>query len=218
MHTTRDFVFDRRCMLSSDERARGMAAAQGHQPLDLLLEDVQLLNVYTGEVYPADIGIAGGYIAHVGPPDWSGIAPRRRLSAGGKFAVPGLVDTHVHIESSMMSPAGFAAAVLPLGTTTVVVDPHEIANVAGLRGVQYILQATAALPLRVYVQAPSCVPAVPTLETAGASFGASEVAEMLSWDRVVGLAEVMDYVGVIQRDPRMRDILGKALAHGTVIS
>jgi len=169
-------------------------------------------------VYRASIGMIGGYIAHVGQSDKTLPEPRQRLDAEGKFAVPGFVDTHIHIESSMMSPAGFAAAVLPHGTTTVVIDPHEIGNVLGMRGVRYMLEATQDLPLRVYVQVPSCVPAVPELETAGAEFGSREVAEMLTWKRVIGLAEVMDYVGVIGQTERMRGILGAALERGTVIS
>jgi len=204
-----------------ESRARRVEAARGDRPLDLLIEHTQLVNVYTREVYLADIGIAGGYVAHVGSPgEWKSALPqpKARFPAEGKYAVPGLVDTHVHIESSMMSPAGFAAAVLPHGTTTVVVDPHEIANVMGLRGVRYMLDATANLPLRVYVQVPSCVPAVPSLETAGAAFGPEQVAEMLAWDRVIGLAEVMDYVGVVQQGDRMRAILDVALAHETAIS
>ena len=187
-------------------------------PLDLLIENVRLVNVYTREIYPADVGIAGGYIVFAGPGTWTGPEPRARFAAGGRFATPGLIDAHMHIESSMMSPAGFAAAVLPHGTTAVVADPHEIGNVLGLRGVRYILDATAGLPLRVYVQVPSCVPAVPGLETAGADFGAAEVAEMFGWARVIGLAEVMDYVGVVQQSARMRAILDVAHARGTVIS
>jgi len=185
---------------------------------DLIIENTRLMNVYTGEILPAELVIAQGRILHTGK--WGAELPQpaQRYDAGGKFAVPGLVDSHIHIESSMMSPAGFAAAVLPRGTTTVVVDPHEIANVLGLRGVRYMLEATAALPLRVFVQAPSCVPAVPALETAGAEFGAREVDTMLSWERVIGLAEVMDYVGVIEGTPRMREILAAARARGTVIS
>ncbi len=207
---------------------------------DLIIENTRLVNVYTGEILPADIVIAQGRVLHAGA--WPAELPQPirhdndnagrydagrydagrynagRYNAEGKFAVPGLVDAHIHIESSMMSPAGFAAAILPRGTTTVVVDPHEIANVLGLRGVRYMLEATAGLPLRVYVQAPSCVPAVPGLETAGAAFGAAEVATMLQWERVIGLAEVMDYVGVIEGAPRMQEILAAAHARGTVIS
>ena len=185
---------------------------------ELVIENARVVNVYTGEILPADIAIAQGRILHVGAWDTDLPAPARRYDAHGKFAVPGLVDTHIHIESSMMAPAGFAAAVLPRGTTTVVVDPHEIANVVGLRGVRYMLEATADLPLRVYVQAPSCVPAVPALETAGAAFGAAEVATMLDWERVIGRAEVMDYVGVIEGAPRMREILAAAHVRNTVIS
>jgi adenine deaminase len=199
-------------------RSEAIAAALGLRPFDLLVENVRLVNVYTREVYPASIGIAGGFIAHVGPDTWDGVEPKQRLAGDGRFAVPGFIDTHVHIESSMMSPAGFAAAVLPRGTTTVVIDPHEIANVVGLRGVKYMIDATRALPLRVFVQAPSCVPAVPGLETAGADFGPSEMAEMLSWPEVIGVAEVMDYLGVIHQGQRMSDILAVALAHNTVIS
>jgi adenine deaminase len=202
-------------------RTRRVEAARGERPLDLLIENVQLVNVYTREIYPADIGITGGHIAHVGPSGWleNGFPePEVRYPAEGKYAVPGLVDTHVHIESSMMNPSGFAAAVLPRGTTTVVIDPHEIANVMGIRGVLYMLDATVDLPLRVYVQVPSCVPAVPELETAATTFGAEEVSDMLTWDRVIGLAEVMDYVGVVQQGDRMRTILDAALEHDTVIS
>ena len=207
-----------------ESRTQRVAAARGDVPLDVLIENVQLVNVYTREIYAADIGIAGGYVVFAGPGPWTGPEPQARFDGGGKFATPGLIDAHMHIESSMMSPAGFAAAVLPHGTTTVVADPHEIGNVMGLRGVRYILDATADVPLRVYVQVPSCVPAVPALETAGADFGAAEVAEMFGWERVIGLAEVMDYVGVIQQasgcaaSARIRDILDVAHARGTVIS
>ena len=204
--------------MATEARSSRVGAALGDRALDLLIEDVQLVNVYTREVYAADIGVSGGHIAHVGPPAWSGPEPKERFSAEGKFAVPGLIDSHMHIESSMMSPAGFAAAVLPHGTTTVVADPHEIGNVLGLRGVRYVLDVTAHLPLRVYIQAPSCVPAVLSLETAGAEFGAPEIAEMLAWERVIGVAEVMDYVGVFRQSDRMRAILDVAHEKGVVIS
>ncbi|MGC9398084.1 MAG: adenine deaminase [Anaerolineae bacterium] len=205
-------------MTTMQARADRVAAARGDRPLDLLIKDVQLINVYTREIYPADIGISGGIIVFAGPGAWSGPSPTETLDGHGKFAVPGLIDTHIHIESSMMSPQNFAAAVLPRGTTTVVIDPHEIGNVLGLRGVAYMLNATAELPLRVYVQVPSCVPAVPQLETAGAAFTARDIDAMLTWDRVIGLAEVMDYVGVIRQNERMREILDVAHAHDAVIS
>lgn len=201
-----------------DERRLQVEAARGARPLDLLVTNVRLINVYTAEIYPAEIGIALGRIVSVDPPGGVVRLARTRYDGQGRYALPGLVDTHIHIESSMMSLAGFAAAVLPRGTTTVVIDPHEIGNVLGLRGVRYMLDATAHLPLRVYLQAPSSVPAVPGLETSGAEFGPSEIAEMLGWERVIGLAEVMDYVGVIGQSERMRAILAAAQARGTVIS
>ena len=199
-------------------RAQVVAAARGDRPLDLLIEGIRLVNVYTREIYPADIGVAGGRIVFAGPGQWDGPAPVCRFDGRGKIAVPGLVDTHLHIESSMITPANFAAAVLPRGTTTVMIDPHELANVLGLRAVRAMLDASAGLPLRVFVQAPSCVPAVPALETAGADFGAAEIEVMLGWERVIGLAEVMDYVGVIQQQDRMRRILDVALSRGVIIS
>jgi len=205
-------------MTTIQARADRVAAARGDRPLDLLIKDVQLVNVYTREIYPADVGISDGIIGFAGPGAWTGSQPTETLDAQGKFAVPGLIDTHIHIESSMMSPRHFAAAVLPHGTTTVVIDPHEIGNVLGLRGVAYMLNATADLPLHVYVQAPSCVPAVPQLETAGAAFTARDIETMLRWDRVIGLAEVMDYVGVIRQNERMREILDVAHAHDAIIS
>ncbi len=199
-------------------RSQRVTAARGDQPLDLLIRDVQLVNVYTREIYSADLGISGEYVVFAGPGAWTGPPPTEELEAHGKFAVPGLIDTHIHIESSMISPRNFAAAVLPHGTTTVVIDPHEIGNVVGLRGIAYMLNATAALPLRVFVQAPSCVPAVPSLETAGASFSPQDIDAVLTWDRVIGLAEVMDYVGVINQNDRMAEILDIAHAHDAVIS
>ena len=193
-------------------------AARGIQPLDLLVKNVRLVNVFTLEVYPAEIGVFQGRIVSIDTPGGIKRPAVSQFDGQGRFAVPGLIDTHVHIESSMMSPAGFAAAVLPRGTTTVVTDPHEIGNVLGLRGVQYMLDATAKLPLRVFFQAPSSVPAVPSLETAGAAFGAEEIGQMLDWDRVIGLAEVMDYVGVINQTERMQTIIQAALEREMVIS
>jgi adenine deaminase len=192
-------------------------AARGDRPLDLAITNVQLVNVFTCEIYPADIGIWGDRIAVVQPAGQSQLAAARVIDGRGKWAIPGLVDTHVHIESSMITPANFAAAVLPLGTTTVIIDPHEIGNVLGMEGVKYMIAASEGLPLRVYITVPSCVPAVPGIETAGASFGPAEVAEMVKWPRVIGIAEVMDYQGVIYGAERMRGIVDAGLdAHLTI--
>jgi len=201
-----------------NQRTLLVNAARGLEPLDLLIKNVRLVNVYTLEVYPVEIGIYGGRIVSVEPPGKVERQTAAQFDGQGRYAIPGMIDTHVHIESSMMSPAGFAAAVLPRGTTTVVTDPHEIGNVLGLRGIRYMLDATSKLPLRVFVQAPSSVPAVPTLETAGAEFGAEEIGEMLDWERVIGLAEVMDYVGVINQSERMQTIIEAAAGRGMVIS
>ncbi len=199
------------------DRSALIAAALGERPLDLVIQNVQLVNVYTGEVYPADIGIYDGYIAHVTTPGEAPLTGNTVYDGAGKYAIPGLIDTHVHIESSMLTARNFARAILPHGTTTVLTDPHEIGNVLGLRGVKYMVDSSAGLPLRVLILAPSCVPSVPGIETAGADFFAPEITEMLTWDRVIGLAEVMDYLGVIHQTPRMNGILAAVRAAGGLI-
>ena len=155
------------------------------------------MDVILGEIRQGDLAVAGGYIV--------GFGARRAeeiIDLEGKYLVPGLIDAHVHIESSQLSPAEFARAVLPHGTTCVIADPHEIANVLGLRGIRYMLRATESLPLRVFFMAPSCVPSSP-LENAGAMLSAEEIKEVLSWDRVLGLGEVMNFPGVLSRDPEV---------------
>jgi adenine deaminase len=172
-----------------------IAVARGEEPADLLLKNAQLINALSGEVHPADIGIWGGRVVGFGE-----YQARQVLDLKGKFVCPGFIDAHVHLESSMVQPAEFARAVVPHGTTTVVCDPHEIANVLGLAGVRYMLQASEGLPLRVYVMAPSCVPAT-HMETAGAEITAAGIEELLAHDRVIGLAEMMNYPGVLFRVP-----------------
>lgn len=189
-------------------------AARGDRPLDIVIRGGDAVNVYTGEIARADIGLFGERIAVV---DWGGAwhldAPEV-IDARGLTAIPGFVDTHVHIESTMVTPPHFARAVLPCGTTTVVIDPHEIGNVTGRAGVAYMLRASAGLPLRVYVTVPSSVPAVPSIETAGAAFDAADVADMLTWPRVVGVAEMMDYPGIVRQEARAAAIAQKGLAAG----
>lgn len=192
-------------------------AARGDRPLDLVIRGGQLLNVYTGEVYRADIGIFGDRIAVVDRAGELGISAAHELDARGLTAIPGLIDTHVHIESTMVTPPNFARGVLPFGTTTVVIDPHEIGNVSGRAGVEYMLKASEGLPLRVYITIPSCVPAVLGRETAGAEFGAAEVAEMLAWPRAIGVAELMDYPGIVRQEPRMAAIAEAGLAMGKAL-
>ena len=160
-------------------RSDVVAAARGDQPFDLLIQNTQLVNVLTGTIYAADIGIRGNRIAlamPVGAIDWSAAQTAGQeiaaevIDGAGTWAVPGFVDGHVHNESSMCTPARWAEVIMPRGTTTVCTDPHEIGNVLGLDGVRYMLAASEGLPLRYFVTAPSCVPAVPSVETAGAEF------------------------------------------------
>ncbi|HEY3082620.1 MAG TPA: adenine deaminase C-terminal domain-containing protein [Chloroflexota bacterium] len=189
-------------------------AARGDRELDLVIRGGSILNVYTDEVYPADLGIYRDRIAVVDPGGRFGLAGREEIDAGGLTAIPGLIDTHVHIESTMVTPPSYARAVLPLGTTTVVIDPHEIGNVLGRAGVEYMLRASEGLPLRTYLTIPSCVPAVSGIETAGAVFTAADVAEMLTWPRVLGVAELMDYPGIVRQHEHMAAIAEAGLAAG----
>ena len=168
-----------------------LKAALGEIPCDLVITNVQLVNVITGEIYPADIFVYDGFIAHV---EYQNVGSqldtaREVVDGQGRYLIPGLIDAHEHIESSMMTPRNFAKGVIPHGTTTVVTDPHEIANVCGLEGVRYMHQAGDDLPMRQLIDIPSCVPAVPGLENAGAEFFAAEVEELSGLDRVIGLAQ-----------------------------
>ena len=199
------------------DRVGLVEAARGARPLDLLIRNVQLVNVFTCEIYAADVGLFADRVALVAPAGQEALEAVEIVDGTNKWAVPGFVDTHVHIESTMVTPGPFAEAVVPLGTTTAIIDPHEIANVLGRAGVEYMMAASEGLPLRVYLTVPSCVPAVPGVETAGASFGPEEVAEMLTWPRVVGVAEVMDYPGVIGCAPRMVGIVQAGLDQGVAI-
>ncbi|MEC0242089.1 adenine deaminase [Paenibacillus dokdonensis] len=184
-----------------------IAAARGDHPLDLAINNIQLVNVFTGEIYPAAIGIADGTIVHVTAPGETELDAVASIDGQGKFAVPGLIDTHLHIESSMLTPAHYAETVLPHGTTLIVTDPHEIGNILGEEGVRYMVDASKVLDLRVMTLAPSCVPSAPAVETAGAEFTPEVIERMLTWDGIDGVAEVMNYHGVIHEDPRMMGIL-----------
>ncbi|MEL6235411.1 MAG: adenine deaminase C-terminal domain-containing protein [Pseudomonadota bacterium] len=191
-------------------RDRAVAAARGAAPFDLLIRGARLADMLTGQLRPADIGLTGALIASVHPAGSRSDAART-LAADGLIAAPGLIDTHMHIESSMVTPATYANAVLPRGVTTVVWDPHEFANVAGAAGMAYALAEAAASPLRILPLAPSCVPSAPGYETAGADFDADAVAGLLAQPGIHGLAEVMDMAGVIGRSPRMTGIVQAGL-------
>ena len=199
--------------IGADTRRRAVQAAQGHAPFDLLLTGGTVVDVATGELRPADVGIVGGLIASVHPPGSRADAADTHDLAG-HYLAPGFVDNHVHFESSHMAPADYAAVVVPHGTTTAVWDPHELANVAGIAGVRWAVEAARGLPLRVLVAAPSCVPSAPGLEVGGAEFGPAELAALLAWPEVAGVAEVMDMAGVLSGSPRMEGIVAAGMAAG----
>jgi adenine deaminase len=175
-----------------------LAVARGEAPATLVLRNGRLVNVFSGEIEQADLAIYAGRIAGIGP----GYAGQTEVDLTGAFVVPGLIDAHVHIESSLCTPAQFAQAVLPCGVTTVVADPHEIANVAGLAGIRYMAEQSRALPLAVYLMASSCVPAT-HMETSGARLEADDLSTLLAEGNVLGLAEVMNFPGVIAGDPAL---------------
>lgn len=193
-------------------------AALGKIPLDTLIRNVTLANVITGEMYPADIGIYQGQIAMVEPPD---TPPRREarevIEGRGLIATPGLVDSHLHVESTLVTPSHFAEGVLPHGTTTVAEDPHEIGNVMGLEGIRLFWEASQDIPLKIHFLVSTCVPAAKNLETAGGEIGPQEAREMLRWERVIGLAEVMDMHAVIWEWPHITGILAEGKRAGGVI-
>jgi adenine deaminase len=197
-------------------RQRAIRAAQGREPFDLLLRGARIADVATLEIRQADIGIVGPMIASVHAPGaFSEAGAVQDLS--GLIVTPGFIDGHVHVESSHMLPHHYASVIVPQGTTTIFWDPHELANVLGLDGIRYAVQASRNLPLRFIVQASSCVPAAPGLEIAGADFKADEIRELMSWPDVAGLAEVMDMRAVLETQPRMMGILEAANASGKII-
>ena len=181
-----------------------IAAARGEIEVDLLLSGGQLANVLSGEVYRADVAVHRGKVV-----GFECCSARDVLEQEGQVVAPGFIDGHVHIESSMVTVPEYARAVVPRGTTTVVADPHELANVWGGAGIRYILDSSRDLPLNVYVMLPSCVPAT-DLETAGASLRAADLASLLKEHRVLGLAEMMNYPGVLFRDPEVMKKLALA--------
>lgn len=191
-------------------RARAVAAARGDAPFDVLVTGGTLVDVVTGELRAADIGIVGALIASVHEPA-SRTDAAQIIDATGGYISPGLIDTHMHIESSMVTPAAYAAAVVARGVTTVVWDPHEFGNVHGVEGVRWAAKSIENLPLRAILLAPSCVPSAPGLERGGADFDAAILADILSWPQVGGVAEIMNMRGVIERDPRMSGIVQAGL-------
>ncbi len=201
---------------SAETRRRAVQAARGESPFDLLLTDAQIVDMATGEIREADVGIVGEMIASVHPRGSRSDAQEHR-SLAGYFLSPGLMDTHVHLESSHLPPERYAEIVLAQGTTAVFWDPHELANVLGVEGVRYAVAASRSLPLQVMVAAPSSVPSTPGLEMSGADFAGAEMATMLAWPEVRGVAEVMDMHGVLHGSERMQEIVQAGLDSGKLI-
>jgi len=180
---------------------RLIEASQGQRLADLCLRQCSLVNVISGQIEKVDLAIYDGMIL-----GWGDYRAKQVIDASEMYACPGFIDGHIHLESSLLSPGEFCATVLPWGTTAVVADPHEIANVLGLDGIRYFLQATQNLPVDAYCQLPSCVPASP-LETTGAHLTGVDLFSLNSHERLLGLAEMMNFPGVLQASPEVIDKL-----------
>ena len=202
-------------IIQSKNRQALIDAAMGRRENDLIIFNAKIFNGYTGEILKGEIWISDGFITHVEVHEGTTQKGKSKegVDALGLYVIPGLIDPHVHIESSMLTPNQFAAAVLPHGTTTVVTDPHEIGNVFGMAGVKYMIESGLETPLRQLAHVPSCVPSVLGLENAGAVFGPTEIKALLKMENVIGLAEVMDFIGVINNEPRIHELLDIAHDH-----
>ena len=181
-------------ILSNDQIKEMILAARGDLAPDLVLKNARIVNVFTKEIESGDVAIKDGYIVGIGEFDG-----KEEIDIGGRIICPGLIDGHIHIESSMISPSEFAGAVAPHGTTAVIADPHEIANVAGEEGIRYMLEASAGLPVDIFFMLPSCVPATP-LDESGAELSADELEPFYKEERVAGLAELMNSFGTVRAD------------------
>lgn len=182
-----------------------VAVAAGRHPADRVIRNCRLVNVQSREILKGwDVAISQGRFAYVGPDASHCIGSETELTQGeDRYLIPGLCDGHMHIESGMLTPAEFAAAVIPHGTTTMFTDPHEIANVLGLRGVRLMHDEALLQPINIYTQMPSCAPSAPGLETTGFEITADNVAEAMSWPGIIGLGEMMNFPGVINGDAKM---------------
>ncbi|MBN9304915.1 MAG: adenine deaminase [Devosia sp. 67-54] len=193
--------------------------AMGRAPADMLVRNGRWVNVHSGEIIAGtDVAIKAGRFAAVGPDLGYTVGEGTTIvEADGRYLVPGLCDGHMHVESGMVTVTEFCRAVIPHGTTSMFIDPHEIANVLGLAGVRLMHDEAAAMPTNVYVEMPSCVPAAPGLETAGASIDERDVAEAMTWPNIIGLGEMMNFPGVAANDKKMlAEIAATQRAHKTV--
>ncbi|MEP2782258.1 MAG: adenine deaminase [Pseudoruegeria sp.] len=188
-----------------ESAAKLVAVAAGREPADLVIKGGTWVNVHTREILENhDIAISEGRFAYCGPDASHCIGEMTDIiEANGRYMIPGLCDGHMHIESGMLTPAEFARAVIPHGTTSMFTDPHEIANVLGLRGVRLMHDEAMMQPINIFTQMPSCAPSAPGLETTGYEISAEDVAEAMTWPGIIGLGEMMNFPGVINGDPQM---------------
>lgn len=187
-------------MLSRKQLAHLIDVGAGRKPADIVFKNGRVVNVYTGTIDHQDVAVAEGRVAGIG----DGYEGKEQVNLEGKYLVPGLIDAHIHVESSYVSPEEFSRLFVPCGTTTVIADPHEIVNVSGMTGLNYMIEAAKLAPLDIRYMMPPCVPST-KFEHAGAQIGAQEIQDALSAGKVDGLAELMNYVGVINNDPQMLD-------------
>jgi adenine deaminase len=207
-------------MPSSTKLTRALVdTAMGRVPADLVITDGQWVAVQSGEIIPGtDIAIKDGHIAYVGEDASHTIGKKTKvIDAQGKYLVPGLLDGHMHVESGMVTVTEFVRAVAVRGTTGMFIDPHEIANVFGLKGVKLMVDEAQKQPIHVWVQMPSCVPSAPGLETPGAHIGPREVAKAMKWKGIIGLGEMMNFPGVFMGDRNMLEEMSITHAHNKTI-
>ena len=196
-----------------------VAVAAGRAPADLVIRGGRLVNVQSREILDGwQVAVSEGRFAYVGPDASHCIGEGTQVvEAAGRFLIPGLLDGHMHVESGMLTPAEFAAAVIPHGTTTIFHDPHEIANVLGLAGVKMMHDESLLQPINMFTQMPSCAPSAPGLETTGFEISAEDVAEAMNWPGIIGLGEMMNYPGVINGDPQMLAEMAATMAAGKTV-
>lgn len=216
----RNDEMDQRPLLSwADCAPRLVAVAAGRAAADLVIRGGTLVNVQSRELLPGwQVAVAEGRFAYVGPDASHCIGQHTQVvDAEGKFLIPGLCDGHMHIESGMLTPAEFAAAVIPHGTTTMFHDPHEIANVLGLEGVRMMHDEALMQPVNIFTQMPSCAPSAPGLETTGYEIGPDDVAEAMRWPGIIGLGEMMNYPGVIHGSQQMLEEIAATMRAGKTV-
>ena len=196
-----------------------VAVAAGREPADMVIRNCTWVNVHSREAIPgSDIAIKSGRFASCGPDASAMIGPETRvIDAGGRYLIPGLCDGHMHVESGMLTVSQFVRAVIPHGTTSMFVDPHEVANVLGLKGARLMHDEAMVQPINVFVEMPACAPSAPGLETPGAEILPEDVAEAMTWPNIVGLGEMMNYPGVIAGDPKMLAEIAATQAAGKTV-